>query len=69
MKYRIMSYDEPLKDFDSESEAFTAYKVKVEKVKKDKIKGDIIPSCHIHKCFHDESPSKPCEIIEQYSKE
>ena len=68
MKYRVISYNEPLKDFDSEHEALIVYRAKVDKVKKERIKGETVPTCHIEKCHHDEKPPRPCEIIERYSK-
>lgn len=69
-----MAYDGTLQDFDKESDAQTLYQSKVEKAKKDSIKKDedgrdIIPSCNIHKCYHDKMPFKPCELIEKYKLE
>ena len=71
MKYRVMSYDGTLKDFETEAEARVLYAIKNKEVEKAKLPvkpGDPIPSCNIHKCYHDETPTRSCEIIEEYKK-
>ena len=68
MKFRVMAYDGTLEDFDIESDAQVLFNQKKTQVGKAKIIGNIRPSCNIHKCFHDENPPRPCEIIERMEK-
>ena len=66
MKFRVMSYDGTVEDFETEPEARVLFDKKREKAGMAKIVGEKIPSCNIHRCYHDEN--KSCEIIERYEK-
>ncbi len=68
MKYRVMATDGTVKDFDTEAEAKVLFEKKKGDLKKAKTKDGIVPSSHIHKCYHDETPNKPCEVIERWEK-
>ena len=68
-----MSFDGTVKDFDTEAEARALFAQKKLAASKAKIEVDIggierHPFAHIHKCYHDETPPRPCEIIEEYRK-
>ena len=70
MKYRVMTSDGIFEDFDKEEDAQPIYNQKKEQTRKAKVTvGEPKPSCNIHKCYHDETPPKPCEIIEAFVKE
>ena len=62
MKYRVMDSEGNMDDFDKESDAQVVYEEK----KKEVNESWGFASCHIHKCYHDETPYKPCELIESY---
>ena len=77
MKYRIMSSDGSVADFDpkDEPQARALYEAKkkiAEKAKVEVVDGiEIRPSVNIHRCYHietGESINRPCEIIEEYKK-
>ena len=60
MKYRVML----ALTFNTESEArelLQLAKVKVDR--KIALKDDRV---HVHKCYHDEDPPRPCEVIEEW---
>ena len=62
MKYRVMDSEGNMDDFDKEADAyalFTAKKIDVTSVR------PTLTSCHYHRCYHDEIPFRPCEIIEE----
>jgi len=72
MQYRVMSYDGTTQDFETEVEARILFATKKIAASKAEVVIDkdieIRPSANIHKCYHDESPPRPCEIIEEYKK-
>lgn len=59
MRYRIML----ALAFDDEGEAMDTW----DKVKDAWDKANQLPDdhAHIHRCYHDEDPVKPCEVIEE----
>ena len=69
MKFRVMGYDGTLEDFETEAQARIFFDKKREGLKGDKVKGETIPSCNMHKCYHDEASPKPCEVLESWRKQ
>lgn len=73
MKIRVMSSTEKgniTQDFDDEQQAWNLYIVERTKVLRAKRVDPDDPNaflsiCNIHKCYHDENPPRPCEIIEK----
>ena len=59
MKYRVMA----VMSFDDEEKARGLWKA-IQAIQKAAMK---LPDDHanIHRCYHDEDPTKPCEIIEE----
>jgi len=68
MKYRVMAFDGAQEDFDTEPEARVLFNKKKAQVEKAKVTDEIKPSCNIHRCYHDESTPRRCEIIERFNK-
>ena len=66
VKFRVMASDGTIEDFETEAEAYVLFNQKRKIARTARIVGEKIPSCNIHRCYHDEG--KPCEIIERYEK-
>jgi len=68
-----MAFDGTQEDFETEAEARILFASKKKMVDNAKIVKDgdmeIIPSCNIHYCYHDEMPIKPCVVIERFEKQ
>ncbi len=71
MKYRVMTSDGTVTDFekDKEGDARTLYASKKKLVEKAKIVDDIVPFCSLHICHHGEIPLRRCEPIERFEKQ
>ncbi len=73
MKYRVMDFTGTIEDFEKESDAWVLFEEKKLMVSKAEVEiineTEVIPSANIHKCYHDEYPLSPCEIIEKVEAE
>jgi len=69
MKFRVMASDGTDKFFDEDEEpkARALFEEKKKKTGRLVLTGRI-KTCNIHRCFHDENPTKPCVIIERVTK-
>ncbi len=69
MKYRVIAN----LFFDTEADAkkvfdeMTLLEGKINNINEEKVNPEI-SSFNYHKCYHDEEPSKPCEIIRKTTK-
>jgi hypothetical protein len=61
----VVDYD--VKDLALAQAKFATEKTRVEKAKPtaEEIAEGKIPHTNIHKCYHDEHPPRPCEIIQK----
>jgi len=70
MKYRVMDSEGTLTDFATEAQARALFNTRKTAIDKVPVKVEMgvenIPFVHIHRCYHDETPTRPCEIIEEY---
>jgi len=70
MLYRVMDSEGNIQDFPTEAQARALFNIRKTAIDKVPVKVEmgveIIPFTHIHKCYHDETPTRPCEIIEEY---
>ncbi len=61
-----MATDRTVEDFETEGKAKVLFDEKKKKLKNAKTVDGLVPSSHIHKCYHDEAPPggtppRPCE--------